>query len=58
MEVGNIFMIHYLQVWRQCVEEIERYPWSGMDYRGDPHISQTNGWDDRGKYHYFVYVCF
>lgn len=58
MEVGNIFTIHYLQVWRQCVGEIERYPWSGMDYRGDPQISRTNGWDDRGKYRYFVYVCF
>jgi hypothetical protein len=57
-EGGHYFTVQVAQIWRQMPQVILRYPYAGVDFRGDPDMVLPPGevFDDRGM---FVFcICF
>jgi hypothetical protein len=56
-EGGHYFTVQAAQIWRQMPQVILRYPYAGVDFRGDPDMVLPPGevFDHRGMLS-FVYV--
>jgi hypothetical protein len=49
-EGGHYFTVQAVQIWRQMLQVILRYPYAGVDFRGDPNMVLPLGevFDHRG----------